>query len=36
MPEDITLKIDGHEINVPEGTTLLQAANSIGVSIPSI
>jgi len=36
MPDDIKLKIDGHEINVPEGTTLLQAANSIGVSIPSI
>lgn len=36
MPENVTLKIDGHDVNVPEGTTLLQAANSIGVSIPSI
>ncbi len=36
MPDDITIKIDGQEVIVPEGTTLLQAANSIDISIPSI
>ena len=36
MPDDIAIKIDGQEVIVPEGTTLLQAANSIDISIPSI
>jgi NADH-quinone oxidoreductase subunit G len=33
-PQEITLAIDGHEVTVPKGTTLLQAAESIGIEIP--
>jgi NADH dehydrogenase/NADH:ubiquinone oxidoreductase subunit G len=32
----VTLTIDGQEVTVPEGTTLLDAARSIGVDIPVI
>jgi NADPH-dependent glutamate synthase beta subunit-like oxidoreductase len=32
----ITLKIDNKEIHVPEGTTVLDAAKSVGISIPSL
>ncbi len=33
---DVTLTIDGQEITVPQGTTILQAANRIGKSVPTI
>ena len=36
MPEEISLTIDGVEVTVPAGTTLLQAARSIGIDIPTI
>jgi predicted molibdopterin-dependent oxidoreductase YjgC len=32
----VTLTIDGREVTVPEGTTLLDAARSLGISIPVI
>lgn len=32
----VTLTIDGHEVTVPEGTTILDAAKSIGIHIPAI
>ncbi|MFN8483966.1 MAG: 2Fe-2S iron-sulfur cluster-binding protein [Anaerolineae bacterium] len=35
MP-DVTLTIDGQAVTVPEGTTILQAAQSIGHAIPTI
>ncbi|HUK62349.1 MAG TPA: 2Fe-2S iron-sulfur cluster-binding protein, partial [Dongiaceae bacterium] len=31
-----TLTIDGRSVTVPEGTTILQAARSIGVSVPTL
>jgi formate dehydrogenase major subunit len=31
-----SLKIDGQEVTVPEGTTVLRAAQSIGVNIPTL
>ncbi|MEW5867874.1 MAG: 2Fe-2S iron-sulfur cluster-binding protein [Chloroflexota bacterium] len=36
MPEDVTLTIDGQTVTVPAGTTLLQAANQIGIHIPTL
>jgi len=33
---DVTLTIDGQLVSVPAGTTILQAAQSIGVEIPAI
>jgi NADH dehydrogenase/NADH:ubiquinone oxidoreductase subunit G len=36
MSDLITLTIDGHEVSVPAGTTILQAARSIGKEIPTI
>jgi NADH dehydrogenase/NADH:ubiquinone oxidoreductase subunit G len=36
MSDDITLTIDGQQVSVPEGTTILQAARAIGVHIPTI
>ncbi len=36
MPETITLMIDGREVSVPRGVTLLEAARQIGVDIPTI
>jgi NADH dehydrogenase/NADH:ubiquinone oxidoreductase subunit G len=36
MAESVTLTIDGRPVDVQEGTTLLKAAESIGVSIPTI
>jgi NADH dehydrogenase/NADH:ubiquinone oxidoreductase subunit G len=33
---DVTLKIDGEDVTVPEGTTLLEAARMIGKEIPVI
>lgn len=35
-PTQISLTIDGQPVSVPAGTTLLKAAESIGVSIPTI
>ena len=32
----LTLTIDGHEVTVPEGTTLLEAAEQAGVEVPVI
>jgi len=32
----ITFYINDHEVTVPEGTTILQAAREIGVEIPTL
>ena len=34
--KQITLQIDGHFITVPEGSTILEAANKIGINIPTL
>ncbi|NPV57459.1 MAG: 2Fe-2S iron-sulfur cluster binding domain-containing protein [Anaerolineae bacterium] len=36
MTDDITLTIDERPVTVPEGTTILQAAKSVGINIPTI
>lgn len=36
MSKNVTLKINGQEVTVPQGTTILDAAKSIGVEIPII
>ena len=36
MAEMITVKIDGTDVTVPKGTTILEAARKIGVKIPTI
>jgi len=36
MINEITLSIDGQRVTVPEGTTILKAAQAIGKSIPTI
>jgi len=36
MSETVTLKIDGREITVPKGTTILDAAAELGIEIPVI
>jgi NADH dehydrogenase/NADH:ubiquinone oxidoreductase subunit G len=36
MDEMITLSIDGQDISVPTGTTILKAAESAGIKIPTI
>lgn len=33
-PQTVTLTIDGQEVTVPKGTTLLKAAEAIGVDLP--
>ena len=33
-PNTVTLTIDGTEVTVPKGTTILKAAESIGINIP--
>jgi len=33
-PQTVTLTIDGQEVTVPRGTTLLKAAETIGIKIP--
>ncbi len=33
-PDTVTLTIDGQEVTVPKGTTILRAAESIGIRIP--
>jgi NADH dehydrogenase/NADH:ubiquinone oxidoreductase subunit G len=35
MPEQVTLTIDEHEVTVPEGTTILKAAEKLGIKIPT-
>ena len=32
----VNLKIDHNEISVPEGTTIMEAAASVGITIPSL
>jgi heterodisulfide reductase subunit A len=32
----VTLTIDGREVSVPEGTTILKAAQSLGIEIPTL
>ncbi len=36
MEEVIKLQIDNHQVEVPKGTTVLEAARTIGVEIPSL
>jgi NADH dehydrogenase/NADH:ubiquinone oxidoreductase subunit G len=36
MPGEITLTIDGETVTVPQGTTILEAARSLGKDIPTI
>ena len=36
MSEQVTLKIDGQEVTVPKGTTILDAAAQAGIEIPVI
>jgi NADH dehydrogenase/NADH:ubiquinone oxidoreductase subunit G len=36
MPDGITLTIDGQVIQVPKGTTILDAARSLGADIPAV
>ena len=36
MEERITLTIDGIEVNVKKGTTILQAAKEAGIDIPTL
>lgn len=36
MSDTVTLKIDGQEVTVPKGTTILDAAAQIGIEIPVI
>jgi NADH dehydrogenase/NADH:ubiquinone oxidoreductase subunit G len=36
MPKPVTLTLDGQEVTVPEGTTLLEAARQLGIEIPVI
>ena len=34
MPKMVTLTIDGTEVKVPKGTTILEAAKQVGKVIP--
>ena len=34
MAEMVNLTIDGHEVSVPKGTTILEAAKTIGEEVP--
>jgi len=36
MQEMVTLKIDGRTVEVPRGTTVLEAARKVGIKIPSL
>ncbi|MER6942231.1 2Fe-2S iron-sulfur cluster-binding protein, partial [Nocardioides sp. NPDC000441] len=31
---DVTVKIDGHDVTVPEGTLVIRAAEEAGIEIP--
>jgi NADH-quinone oxidoreductase subunit G len=34
MADMVTLTIDGHEVSVPKGTTILEAAKTVGTEVP--
>jgi formate dehydrogenase major subunit len=34
--EQVTLQIDGHEITVPKGTSIMRAAKQLGITIPKL
>ena len=34
MADLVNLTIDGHEVSVPKGTTILEAAKTIGTEVP--
>ena len=36
MARMVTLTIDGFEVTVPEGTTILDAAEQVGIMIPTL
>jgi NADP-reducing hydrogenase subunit HndD len=36
MTDTVTLSIDGHSVTVPQGSTILEAARSLGIDIPTI
>ena len=36
MKKEVTLKIDGREVRAPEGTNLIDAAESVGIHIPNL
>lgn len=36
MADDVTLTIDGHVVQVPDGTTILKAAEKLGEKVPTI
>lgn len=36
MPQGVTLHLDGHPVTVPAGATLLEAAQALGVEIPTL
>ena len=36
MENMVTLTIDDHQVSVPKGTTILKAARSIGINIPTL
>jgi NADH dehydrogenase/NADH:ubiquinone oxidoreductase subunit G len=36
MPDSVTLTIDGQTLSTPAGTTILKAAQAIGITIPTI
>jgi len=33
---DVALRIDGQDVTVPEGTTVLEAARSVGIAVPTL
>lgn len=36
MEQNVTLRIDKHTVRVPAGTTVLDAARSVGIDIPTL
>ena len=36
MEKTVTLKIDKHEVTVPAGTIILDAAKNVGIDIPTL
>src|SRR5512144_3409401 len=36
MPDSVTLTIDGQTVTAPAGSTILKAAQSVGIAIPTI
>ncbi len=34
--QDVTLNIDGHEVTVPQGTSLMRAASEAGIQVPKL